>query len=172
MSAKKQPEDRLPAGGRPPATHLLLVNLEEVRRRSIKVWRGIPADRLDWKPDADAMTCIEMVRHVLEGEWLYMQMLRTGRSPESEASPFNPRPFADVGAEIAFAEPYRGEFLNLVASCSAEELMTRQVDRAEKGYVRAFGDFILRIAYHESIHAGQMLGYLRQMNAPRPNIWD
>ena len=154
------------------STELLTLNLEEVRRRSVKVWRGIPAERLQWKPDAEAMTCIEMVRHVLEGEWLYMQMLRSGGSLESEESPFNPRPYTDVAAELAFAGPYRKEFLKLVASYTAEELNTRKVDRSDRGYVRTFGDFILRMAYHESVHAGQLLGYLRAMNAPRPNIWD
>jgi uncharacterized damage-inducible protein DinB len=154
------------------STELLTLNFEEVRRRSIKVWRGIPAERSQWRPDAGAMTCIEMVRHVLEGEWLYMQMLRSGGSPESDESPFNPRPYTDVAAEIAFAEPYREEFLKLVGSYTAEELTTGKVDRADKGYVRTAGDFILRIAYHESVHAGQLLGYLRLMNVPRPNIWD
>lgn len=151
---------------------LLVLNLEEVRRRSIKLWQGIPADRLQWRPDADAMTCIEMVRHVLEGEWLYMQMLRSGGSLASDDSPFNPRPYTDVAAERAFAEPYRREFLELVGSYTAEELTSRKVDRADKGYVRTAGDFILRIAYHESVHAGQLLGYLRSMGVPRPNVWD
>jgi len=151
---------------------LLTLNLEEVRRRSVTIWQGIPADRLRWRPDAEAMTCIETVRHVLEGEWLYMQMLRSGGSLESDESPFNPRPYTDVAAEIAFAEPHRKEFLRLVGSYTAEELTTRKVDRADRGYVRAVGDFILRIAYHESVHAGQLLGYLRLMDVPRPNIWD
>jgi uncharacterized damage-inducible protein DinB len=118
------------------------------------------------------MTCIEVVRHVLEGEWLYMQMLRRGGSLDSDESPFNPRPYTDVAAELEFAAPYRREFLELVGSYTAEELSARKVDRADKGYVRTAGDFILRIAYHESVHAGQLLGYLRQMGAPRPNLWD
>lgn len=154
------------------ATELLTLNLEEVRRRSIKVWLGIPSEGLHWKPDASAMTCLEMVRHVLEGEWLYMQMLRSGGSLDSDESPFNPRPYTDVAAEIAFAEPYRREFLQLVASYTEEELLSKKVNRADKGYVRAAGDFILRIAYHESVHTGQLLGYLRSMDAPRPSVWD
>ena len=154
------------------ATELLILNFEEVRRRSVKVWQGIPAAGLQWKPDAAAMTCIEMVRHVLEGEWLYMQMLRSGGSLASDESPFNPSPYTDVAAEIAFAEPYRKEFLNLVDAYTAEELTSKKIDRSDKGYVRTAGDFILRMAYHESVHAGQLLGYLRLLGAPRPNIWD
>lgn len=151
---------------------ILIFNLEEVRRRSIKIWRGIPRDKLDWKPDAEALSCLEMVRHVLKAEWGYMQMLRHGASLDTEDSPFKPHPLVDVETELARADPYRREFLQLVKSYSDTDLKDRKIDRSDVGYIRTYGDFILRVAYHESIHAGQMLGYLRQMNAPRPKVWD
>jgi hypothetical protein len=69
------------------SNQLLILNLEEVRRTSMKVWYGIPPHHNNWKPDAEAMTCIELVRHVLEGEYLYMTMLKSGGSPPSEESP-------------------------------------------------------------------------------------
>ncbi len=151
---------------------LLILNLEEIRRRSIKIWQGIPADKLDWKPDVKAMSCLEMVRHVLESDWAYKQMLQSGTSRDSEDTPFTTRPFTDVAAEIKFAEPFRQEFLQLVHSYTAEDLTDKKVDRSDRGYIRIFGDFILRIGYHESVHAGQLLDYLKTMEVPRPNIWD
>ena len=154
------------------ATDVLVLNLEEVRRRSVKIWLAIPADRLRWRPDDGAMSCVEMVRHVLEGEYLYAQMLRSGASPASDESPFTARPYTSVEDELAFAEPYRREALELVRSYSPGDLSAKKVDRSDVGYVREAGDFILRMAYHESVHAGQMLGYLRMMGAPRPNVWD
>lgn len=154
------------------SNELLILNLEEIRRRSIKIWQSIPADKLDWKPDEKAMSSLEMMRHVLEGDWEYMQMLQSGASRDSEDTPFTTRPFMDVAAEIEFAEPFRQEFLQLVRSYTAEDLTDKKVDRSEHGYIRSFGDFILRIGYHESVHAGQLLDYLRTMEVPRPNIWD
>lgn len=155
------------------ATDVLALNLEEVRRRSVKIWRAVPADRLHWKPDEGAMSCIEMVRHVLEGEHLYTLMLRRGGSvAPGESSPFAAQPYTSVEDEFAFAEPYRRETLELLRSFSSKELRERKVDRSDVGYVRTFGDFILRMAYHESVHAGQLLGYLRAIGAPRPNVWD
>ncbi len=118
------------------------------------------------------MSCLEMARHVLESDWAYMQMLQSGGSRDSEDTPFTPRPYMDVSAEIEFAAPYRQEFSRLVRSYTAEELADKKVDRSDVGYIRTFGDFILRIGYHEAVHAGQLLGYLRMMNAPRPVIWD
>ena len=151
---------------------VLILNLEEVRRRSMKVWRGIPHHRIDWRPDGEAMTCIEMIRHVLEGEYLYMSMLKSGGSVPSEETPWTSRPYTDIEGEIEFASRYRQELLHLVGSYTPETLATMKVDRSDKGYVRSAGDFILRMAYHEAVHTGQLLGYLRLMNVPRPPIWD
>jgi uncharacterized damage-inducible protein DinB len=154
------------------AADLLILDLEEVRRRSIILWRGIPGNKLEWRPDAEAMSCIEMVRHVLEGEWLYHQMLKSGGGVETSDTRSSEREWTTVDDEIEFARSYRKEFLDYIRSLSDDDMAEKKVDRSERGYVRPFGDFVLRIGYHESVHAGQMLAYLRTMGVPRPNIWD
>ncbi len=40
------------------------------------------------------------------------------------------------------------------------------------GYIRELGDMLLRVAYHESVHTGQLLDYLRTAKVKRPIIWD
>jgi hypothetical protein len=120
---------------------LLCLNLNETRRRSIRIWRAIPLSLSDWRPDPDAMSCFEMMRHVLEADYLYGQILRDRRSYS---------------------------FLQL----SDDDLNTSSIDRRDVGYIRKAGDFILRIAYHEAVHAGQMLQYLRMAGVPRPSVWD
>jgi len=125
----------------------------------------------DWRPDPNAMSCFEMVRHVLEADYLYGQMVRERRSCRS-ASPFVDRRFDDVEAALAFAHPYRESLLETVRQLSEEDLNTISIDRSDVGYIRKAGDFILRIAYHESVHAGQMLQYLRMAGVERPSIWD
>jgi len=117
------------------------------------------------------MSCFEMVRHVLEADYLYGQMVRERRSCRS-ASPFVDRRFDDVEAALAFAHPYRESLLETVRQLSEEDLNTISIDRSDVGYIRKAGDFILRIAYHESVHAGQMLQYLRMAGVERPSIWD
>jgi uncharacterized damage-inducible protein DinB len=153
-------------------TEVLLLNLEEVRRRSLIVWRGIPPELVHWKPDQHAMTCIAMVRHVLEGEFLYTQMLKARASVSDETTPFSDRPFTTIEDEIQFAGPYRTALLDFVRSLGSEELTTITIDRTDKGYVRSAGDFLLRMAYHEAVHAGQLLGYLRTAGVQRPHVWD
>jgi len=165
-SADREVKQRIMSGA-----ELLCLNLTETRRRSIRIWRGIPISMSDWRPDPDAMSCFEMVRHVLEADYLYGQMIRERRS-YSGGSPFADRHFDDLDAALVFATPYRESLLETVLQLSDDDLNTVAIDRSDVGYIRKAGDFILRIAYHESVHAGQILQYLRMAGVPRPSIWD
>jgi len=147
-------------------------NLNEVRRRSIKVWCSIPEDKLNWKPDENAMTCLEMIRHVLDSEYYYYLALQNGGSLSSYESPFEGRDFVSVQEELDFAEVYREEFMTYVGRLPESDLATVQIDRSESGYVRSLGDMLLRIAYHEAVHTGQLLDYLRTADIERVRVWD
>ncbi|WP_339264428.1 DinB family protein [Solibacillus sp. FSL W7-1472] len=151
---------------------LILLNFNEVRRRSIKLWNSIPQEKLHWKPDDEAMTCIEMIRHVLESEYYYHLAIQNRGSLEVFDSPFEQQPFTTVNAELNFAEPYRNQFLESIMSFSEIDLINIKIDRSESGYIRSLGDMLLRIAYHESVHTGQLLDYLRKANVPRIRVWD
>lgn len=153
---------------------LIIFNFKEVRRRSIKVWKAIPQQNLNWKPDEDAFTCAEMIRHLLEGEFLYHQVLLGGgsKSLSNLSNPFEDKEFTTVDDELAFAKPYRREFLKYIKSISISDLENIKIDRSDVGYVRTLGDMLLRIAYHESVHTGQLLDYMRTMGINRPQIWD
>ena len=154
------------------STSTVILNFEEIRRRSIILWSGIPADKLMWKPDESAMTCIEMVRHLLEGEHLFHKIVENRGNLGDFPSPFAPRPYVSVDDEIEFAKPYRESFLNYLKTFSESDLGEIEIVRSEVGQRRKLGDYLQRIAYHEAVHTGQMLDYLRTMNVPRPKIWD
>lgn len=47
-----------------------------------------------------------------------------------------------------------------------------RIERKEVGQSKNLGDYLNQIAYHESVHIGQMLGYLRLIGVNRPQIWD
>jgi uncharacterized damage-inducible protein DinB len=151
---------------------LILLNLNEVRRRSTKIWTSIPQEKLHWKPDKEAMTCIEMVRHVLESEHYYHLAIQNQGSLTVFDSPFEKLPFSTVNAELKVAEPFRNEFIETIKSYSEEDLTNIKIDRSESGYIRSLGDMLLRVAYHESVHTGQLLDYLRMAEVPRVRVWD
>ena len=151
---------------------LLILNFQEVRRRSIKLWKGIPTDCLHWRPDPGAMSCIEMVRHVLESEIIYHHIVLHRGVLGNFISPLANNPFSTVEAELQQAQPYREKFLQMVHGFTQKELDEIHVTRKELNQHRKLGDYLLRIAYHESVHCGQLLDYLRTLQVPRPSLWD
>jgi uncharacterized damage-inducible protein DinB len=154
------------------AKELLILNFEEVRRRSIKVWKSIDEELLYWRPDADAMSCIEMVRHILEGENIYHHIVLHGGELGNFESPLKSNPFSTIDDELKYAQPYREKFLQMVNGFTAKELDEVYITRAAIKQHRRLGDYLLRIAYHEAVHTGQLLDYLRTAKVARPKIWD
>ncbi|UII32860.1 DinB family protein [Fulvivirga ulvae] len=154
------------------AREVILLNFAETRRRSIKLWRAIPDVHLNWQPDKKAFSIIEMIRHVLEGEHLFHRIIENKGNLGDYQSPWLRVPYADVNHELHMAERYRMLFINMVENLTEDELENVEIIRTEVGQRKKLGDYLNRMAYHESVHTGQMLGYLRSLNIKRPMIWD
>ena len=151
---------------------LIILNFKETRRRSVNVWNGIPNEYLHWKPDAKAMSCIEMVRHVLEAEHLFHTIIKNRGNLGSYISPWNELEYLDIKNELLFAEKYREEFYTMIECLSEKALKEVVIKRKEVNQVKLLGDYLNRMAYHESVHTGQLLSYLRTLKIKRPQIWD
>ena len=152
-------------------SELIILNLTEIRRRSIKLWKGLPKPYYSWKPDDKAMTSIEMIRHVLEADYGWNIIINKG-DMSNYKTPWENRPLVSVSDEIQFAKPYRAKFLESVEQFSDEELSKTEIIHPGNGKKIILAQYLLRIGYHESVHAGQFLSYLRAMKVERPNIWD
>lgn len=151
---------------------LIILNFSEVRRRSTKVWLGIPRDKYDWKPDAAAMSCIEMVRHMIESPYIYQQIIIHRGDPGELITPWQNKPLMSIQEEIEFSKPYVLGFIDMINGFSDQELDEIEIIRPALNQRRKLGDYLQRIAYHEAIHTGQLLSYMRTMNVYRPEIWD
>ncbi|MFD6438747.1 DinB family protein [Peribacillus sp. NPDC060186] len=129
---------------------------------------------IDWKPDNEALTCGEAIRHVLEGEFLYHQILiaRGSKAISNITNPFETKELSTVEDELNFAKPFREDFIKYIKTINKSDLENVKIDRSDVGYIRTLGDMLLRIAYHESVHTGQLLDYMRTMGIDRPQIWD
>ena len=152
-------------------SQILIINFEEIRRRSLILWEGVPREFYHWRPDKDALTCLEMVRHVLESEFLYHHIIQTGEELKEMQSPWATQPCISVFDELEFSQPYRKAFIESLRALDADSLSSVQIVRPGKK-TRTLGDFLNRVAYHEAVHAGQLLSYLRSLHVPRPLIWD
>jgi uncharacterized damage-inducible protein DinB len=152
-------------------SELIILNLTEIRLKSIKLWNALPKNHYCWKPDENAMTAIEMIRHVLEADYGW-NIIINNKSMLNYETPWNNRPFLSVSDELEFAEPYRKSFLASIAKFSDAELNETLITHPGNGEKKILGKYLLRIGYHESVHAGQFLSYLRAMKLQRPQIWD
>jgi uncharacterized damage-inducible protein DinB len=153
-------------------TEILILNFEEIRRRSIKLWTGLTPENYYWRPDINAMNCLEMIRHVLEGEHLFHKIVENRGNIGDYISPWTDKPYNDLQTELEFAKPYREKFFETLKTFSADDLTNIEIIRSEKGQRRKLGDYLQRIAYHEAVHTGQMLAYFRTLGLERPLIWD
>jgi uncharacterized damage-inducible protein DinB len=152
-------------------TELIILNFAEIRRKSIKLWEGLPERFYHWKPDENAMSAIEIIRHVLEADYGWNIIINQG-SMTNYQTPWEKRPFVSPADELEFAEPYRKQFLESVRQFSEKDLEEKEVIHPGNGERKILGKYLLRIGYHESVHAGQFLSYLRAMGMDRPDIWD
>ncbi|GAA0371350.1 DinB family protein [Bacillus horti] len=155
------------------STELILLNLQESRRRSIKLWKSLPDSWIAWRPDHEAMSFGEMIRHIWSATYHYHMILKNNGSIKIETEdPFAASPIVSIEKEIDLATPYFDHFIAYIQTITQEELSTKLIDRSDVGYQRYLGDMLLRIAYHESVHAGQFLQYMRMTGLQRPLIWD
>jgi len=81
---------------------IILINFSEIRRRSIKLWSGIPKEYLHWKPDEKAFTIIEMIRHVLEGEHLFHKIILNRGNLGNYQSPSKDLKYSDLKNKLEF----------------------------------------------------------------------
>lgn len=152
-------------------TELIILNFNEIRRKSITLWKGLPERYYNWKPDENAMSAIEIIRHVLEADYGWNIIINQGDMTNYK-TPWHNRPFTSVIDEIEFAAPYRKNFLDTIRRFCDTDLNQVTIVHPGNGKKKILGEYLLRIAYHESVHAGQFLSYLRAMNIDRPTIWD
>ncbi len=151
---------------------IILLNFSEIRRRSIKLWSVIPNECLNWRPDINAFTIIEMIRHVLEGEHLFHKIIENKGDLGDYQSPWNSLKYSDLQNELEIAKKYRANFLKMINDIDESDLENVIIERKEVNQRKTLGDYLNRIAYHESVHTGQMLSYLRTLGVERAKIWD
>lgn len=153
------------------SSELIVLNLSEIRRRSILLWRALPESQFLWKPDPNAMSAGELIRHVLEADYGWNRIIN-GASMENYKTPWKNRPITNLEEELEFADPHRKTFLATIQQFSERQLGETTIIHPGNGESKNLATYLLRIGYHESVHAGQFMSYLRTMNIDRPNIWD
>ena len=113
-----------------------------------------------------------MIRHVLEGEHLFHIIIKNRGNLGAYVSPWKDVEYIDIRHELLIAEKYRKEFYDMIENLSEVDLKEIVIRREEVNQEKLLGDYLNRMVYHEAIHTGQILSYLRTLKIRRPQIWD
>lgn len=150
---------------------LIVHNLEDSRKRSLKLWEGLPEEYYFWKPDKDAMNFLEMIRHVLGSDYWFNYIMNHRGNIEKFLEPWEGRQLMSLAGELEYFAPHRLSFINDIRKLSPDDLDNIELIRSDSGFKRRLGNFLLRVAYHEGVHAGQFLSYMRTLGIERPDVW-
>lgn len=155
------------------AKALILLDLKETRRRFIKAASSIPDRFIHWQPDAEALSVGQMIRHVLEHDYYWHMILTERRLPtEEETASLQDRPYTSIQDEVERSEAHHFRFLSYVESLDVRTFETLLIRWPHRPIERYLGDALERKSYHDAVHTGQLLQYMRMLQLSRPDIWD
>jgi uncharacterized damage-inducible protein DinB len=145
---------------------------EAIRARSQEVFRLLRPDHMAWKPEKDALTVGEMLRHlwvseegvrrvVLDGNFAYYET----RIPKGlRAITGTP---TSLEEELKNIERVHRETLSAVAGLPPEALEEERTNPA-LGFRRKVAVILFGMNEHEVHHRAQLMTYIRMLGTPAP----
>ena len=146
----------------------LIADFENEMQTTQRVLAAVPADRLDYQPDAKAKTGLGLVRHItLEDEWMLNSVANGEFTPPPDDSDkcgiMNPTDAVARYKEKVPAAPDR------VRGMSGEQL-TKVIDLMGLAQMPAV-NWLAGVVKHSVHHRGQLSTYLRPMGGTVPGIY-
>jgi uncharacterized damage-inducible protein DinB len=152
---------------------LFLLDFQECRRRFLMTAAAFPNHLLNWRPDKDALTVGETIRHVLLHDLSWLKILTEKRLPtDEEHAHLWAEPYTNLEDELNRSKEYYNEFINYVSTLNPNDFNTIYIEWPHKPIRRTLGDTLERKSFHDAVHTGQLLQYLRMLHIERPMIWD
>jgi uncharacterized damage-inducible protein DinB len=142
--------------------------LEEEFKTNVRVFKAVPEERRDYRPDSVSKSALEIVRHLAcEDPWFLDAVIdgRFGEMPDqSDASGIT-----SVAKAIELYNTKMPARIEKVKSLSGEQL-SKEVDLLGvfKFPAAVFLSFAIRHTVH---HRGQLSAYLRAMGSKVPQIY-
>ena len=148
--------------------NFLIADFENEMQTTQRVLEAVPANHLDYQPDAKAKTGLGLLRHIaLEDEWL-LKCIANGEftPPPDDSDDCGIMNSSDAVARYQEKVPTA---LNRVRTMSGEQL-SKAIDMF--GMMQAPGVNFLAMAVKHSVHhRGQLSTYLRPMGGAVPGIY-
>jgi uncharacterized damage-inducible protein DinB len=152
----------------------ILKQKEAARRRTREVVGMVRPEQMDWRPEKDALSVGEILRHLwvseegtrraaLEGDFRYYET----RVPEGLRAVLGTP--GTLEAEREKLESVHQETLRLMAALPVQQLEEERMHEA-LGYRRKVYAILAGITEHEIHHRAQLMTYLRMLGTPVPEV--
>ena len=140
---------------------------DNIRGRTLRIARCIPADRFDWSYREDRFTCADLLRHLAAIErWMFAENVH-GRPSRY---PGHGKELADgPDAVFAWVDRMHGESMELFGRLSPE-LLARRVSTPAGIPITAW-KWLRAMVEHEAHHRGQLYLYLAMLEVPTPPLY-
>ena len=146
---------------------LFLDYFEKIHRRTMRVARCIPPDKLDWTYREGKFTLGDLVRHIATIERYMFAETVSGR----------PSRYAGCGKELAdryeaileFAERLHRESMEIFAQLTGEDL-NRKCATPDGALITTW-KWLRAMTEHEIHHRGQIYLYLSMLGVPTPPLY-
>jgi uncharacterized damage-inducible protein DinB len=146
--------------------HYQLGGIKTESRTTARVLKAVPADRTDYRPDPNAKSAMELVRHIAIAENRFYEAVTIGVFDMQNDIP------GHLTTPVQVAEWYEARFarnFDLLTRATPEQLL-KPVDF--RGMFTWPAIRFLSLGLHHSIHhRGQLSTYLRPMGAGVPAIY-
>jgi len=146
----------------------LLATLETEIPTTTNVFRALPSDRLDYRPDPVSKTALGLMRHIaLEDVW-FLKAVADGTfaaipDDSDECGVMTP---ADA---VAFYNDHMPAVISRIRTMSGEALL-QEVDLFGMMKLPAL-QFLSMALRHSTHHRGQLTAYLRAMGGKVPSVY-
>ncbi len=143
---------------------MTLPTLEREQQTTVKVMEAVPADRADYKPDANSMSAFDLCWHIAASEDRFLSGIAAG------AFDFNPKERVKTLPEVL--SWYQATFarnLTAIQGMSGEQLV-KIIDFRGMFQMPALS-YLTFSSNHSIHHRGQLTVYLRPMGAKVPAIY-
>jgi len=139
---------------------------DNVRERTMRVARCIPADKVDWSYAAGKFTLGDLLRHLAIAE-RYMWAENVQGLPSRILS-HGPERAADLPTILAFMERLHGESMAIFGRLTDEQLAAKCTT---PGGELATAKWLRAMVEHEVHHRGQIYVYLGALGVSTPPIF-
>jgi uncharacterized damage-inducible protein DinB len=139
---------------------------DSIRRRTVNYISTVPADRIDWAPQAGEMTCGGLIRHLAAGEQMFIGAVVGGRWLYTAHDPDGPDSLDAALADLQATHEAALETLRTLPDAALGEPRPTLNGPPIKAW-----RLLMAMVEHEIHHRSQLAMYLSLMGVPPPHIY-